>query len=334
MSNKLLTITIPVYNTEEYLPKCLDSLIIDEYMDLLEVLIVIDGSPDNSLAIAQNYAQKYPETFIVINKENGGHSSAINKGLELATGKYFKLLDSDDWFDQKTFKIFLEKLQGLDIDMVMTDYVVEYVSQKKQEFRKLEIIEEREYYINEIDITKIDDFLAMHRIAYKTSLFREVNFKLPEKTFYTDVLYAHLPFFKTNHFIYYKLPLDRYYVGREGQSMNPANLIRNKTHMFLIFSSLYENYILYKNNINSNKKLYFLNFLDEYNSYIFNVLLKQSYVIAKQDIKQRIEYIKQEINEPKIYNSFRFCIISKTPFWLLRILVNTRNIIRKIKFAI
>ena len=210
MSDKLLTITVPVYNTEEYLPKCLDSLIIDEYMDILEVLIVIDGSPDNSLAIAQEYAQKYPNTFIVINKENGGHSSAINKGLELATGKYFKLLDSDDWFDKDSFKVFIKNLQSLDIDMVMTDYVVEYVSQNKQELVGLNISENTIYSIDQVDITKIPNFLAMHRIAYRTSLFKEVNFKLPEKTFYTDVLYAHLPFFKTNSFIYYKLSLYRY----------------------------------------------------------------------------------------------------------------------------
>ena len=329
MSDKLLTITVPVYNTEEYLPKCLDSLIIDEYMDILEVLIVIDGSPDNSLAIAQEYAQKYPSTFIVINKENGGHSSAINKGLELATGKYFKLLDSDDWFDKDSFKVFIEKLQGLDIDMVMTDYVVEYVSQNKQELVGLNISENTIYSIDQVDITKIPNFLAMHRIAYRTSLFKEVNFKLPEKTFYTDVLYAHLPFFKTNRFIYYKLPLYRYYVGREGQSMNLANIVRNKTHMFSIFSLLYKNYTLYKNTINNNKRQYFLNFLNQYNFYIFNILFKQPYSIAEQDIKERIKYIKKEINEPQIYNTFKYHIISKTPFWLLRILINTRNIIKK-----
>ena len=124
MNDKLLTITVPVYNTEEYLPKCLDSLIIDEYMDILEVLIVIDGSPDNSLTIAQEYAQRYPNTFIVINKENGGHSSAINKGLELATGKYFKLLDSDDWFNKDSFKVFLERLSNLDVDLILTNYMI------------------------------------------------------------------------------------------------------------------------------------------------------------------------------------------------------------------
>ncbi|WP_424651822.1 glycosyltransferase family 2 protein, partial [Capnocytophaga gingivalis] len=272
MSDKLLTITIPVYNTEEYLPKCLNSLIIDEYMDILEVLIVIDGSPDNSLAIAQEYAQKYPNTFIVINKENGGHSSAINKGLELATGKYFKLLDSDDWFDKDSFKVFIEKLQGLDVDMVMTDYVVEYVSQNKQELVGLNISENTIYSIDQVDITKIQNFLAMHRIAYRTSLFTEVNFKLPEKTFYTDVLYAHLPFFKTNSFVYYKLPLYRYYVGREGQSMNLTNLFRNKTHLYLVFSILYKNYLLYKDDMSVNKKEYFLNFIEKYNLYIFGIL--------------------------------------------------------------
>ena len=328
MSDKLLTITVPVYNTEEYLPKCLDSLIIDEYMDILEVLIVIDGSPDNSLAIAQEYAQKYPSTFIVINKENGGHSSAINKGLELATGKYFKLLDSDDWFDKDSFKVFIEKLQGLDIDMVMTDYVVEYVSQNKQELVGLNISENTIYSIDQVDITKIQNFLAMHRIAYRTSLFTEVNFKLPEKTFYTDVLYAHLPFFKTNSFVYYKLPLYRYYVGREGQSMNLTNLFRNKTHLYLVFSILYKNYLLYKDDMSVNKKEYFLNFIEKYNLYIFGILLRQSYKIAEEDIKNRKIFLKQEIIESDIYNSLKSKIILKTPFFLLKSFVTIINMVK------
>ena len=328
MSDKLLTITVPVYNTEEYLPKCLDSLIIDEYMDILEVLIVIDGSPDNSLAIAQEYAQKYPNTFIVINKENGGHSSAINKGLELATGKYFKLLDSDDWFDKDSFKVFIENLQGLDIDMVMTDYVVEYVSQNKQELVGLNISENKIYSIDQVDITKIPNFLAMHRIAYRTSLFKEVNFKLPEKTFYTDVLYAHLPFFKTNSFVYYKLPLYRYYVGREGQSMNLTNLFRNKTHLYLVFSILYKNYLLYKDDMSINKKEYFLNFIEKYNLYIFGILLRQSYKIAEEDIKNRKIFLKQEIIESDIYNSLKSKIILKTPFFLLKSFVTIINVVR------
>ena len=328
MSDKLLTITIPVYNTEEYLPKCLNSLIIDEYMDILEVLIVIDGSPDNSLAIAQEYAQKYPNTFIVINKENGGHSSAINKGLELATGKYFKLLDSDDWFDKDSFKVFIKNLQSLDIDMVMTDYVVEYVSQNKQELVGLNISENTIYSIDQVDITKIPNFLAMHRIAYRTSLFKEVNFKLPEKTFYTDVLYAHLPFFKTNSFIYYKLPLYRYYIGREGQSMNLANLFRNKSHLNLVFSILYKNYLLYKDDMSINKKEYFLNFIEKYNLYIFGILLRQSYKIAEEDIKNRKIFLKQEIIESDIYNSLKSKIILKTPFFLLKSFVTIINVVR------
>ena len=328
MSDKLLTITIPVYNTEEYLPKCLNSLIIDEYMDILEVLIVIDGSPDNSLAIAQEYAQKYPNTFIVINKENGGHSSAINKGLELATGKYFKLLDSDDWFDKDSFKVFIEKLQGLDVDMVMTDYVVEYVSQNKQELVGLNISENTIYSIDQVDITKIQNFLAMHRIAYRTSLFTEVNFKLPEKTFYTDVLYAHLPFFKTNSFVYYKLPLYRYYVGREGQSMNLTNLFRNKTHLYLVFSILYKNYLLYKDDMSVNKKEYFLNFIEKYNLYIFGILLRQSYKIAEEDIKNRKIFLKQEIIQSDIYNSLKSKIILKTPFFLLKSFVTIINMVK------
>ena len=85
---------------EKYLDKCLTSLIVsDDKMPLLEVLVINDGSKDRSSEIAHSYEQKYPQTFRVIDKENGNYGSCINRGLKEATGKYVKVLDADDWFD-------------------------------------------------------------------------------------------------------------------------------------------------------------------------------------------------------------------------------------------
>ena len=98
--NKILTIIIPTYNMEQYLRKCLDSLIVsEENMQRLEVLVVNDGSKDSSSAIGHEYEAKYPQTFRVIDKENGNYGSCVNRGLKEATGKYVKVLDADDYFD-------------------------------------------------------------------------------------------------------------------------------------------------------------------------------------------------------------------------------------------
>ena len=100
---KILTVLIPVYNTEKYIKRCLDSLIDESIIDNIEILIVSDGSKDNSILIAKDYEKKYPNSIKIIEKENGGHGSTINKGLEIATGKYFRVLDSDDWFNTSDF---------------------------------------------------------------------------------------------------------------------------------------------------------------------------------------------------------------------------------------
>lgn len=81
---KILTIVIPTYNMQDYLRRCLDSLIVpEEQMKHLEVLVVNDGSKDNSSAIAHEYQDKYPDTFRVIDKENGNYGSCVNRGLRM-----------------------------------------------------------------------------------------------------------------------------------------------------------------------------------------------------------------------------------------------------------
>lgn len=98
--DKILTVVIPTYNMERYLRYCLDSLCVGRGSDALEVLVINDGSTDSSSAIAHEYEQKSPGIFRVIDKENGNYGSCVNRGLTEAKGKYIKILDADDSFDQ------------------------------------------------------------------------------------------------------------------------------------------------------------------------------------------------------------------------------------------
>ena len=122
---KLLTIIVPTYNMQDYLRHCLDSLIVsNEWLDLLEVLVINDGSKDKSSEIGHEFEMLYPNTFVVIDKENGNYGSCINQGLEIATGKYVKVLDADDSFDTANFEDYLRYLGSVDVDMVLTPYTI------------------------------------------------------------------------------------------------------------------------------------------------------------------------------------------------------------------
>ena len=122
---KLLTVIIPTYNMQEYLHRCLDSLIVQQPMrESLEVLVINDGGKDKSSIIAHEYEDRYPDTFKVIDKENDHYGSCVNRGLVEATGKYVKVLDADDWFDTGELEKLLEKLPSIDVDLIMTSYKV------------------------------------------------------------------------------------------------------------------------------------------------------------------------------------------------------------------
>lgn len=98
---KLLSIAIPCYNSQDYMAHCIESLLPGG--EDVEILIVNDGSKDDTAKIADEYAAKYPTIVKAIHKENGGHGSAVNTGIENATGIYFKVVDSDDWVKEDAY---------------------------------------------------------------------------------------------------------------------------------------------------------------------------------------------------------------------------------------
>ena len=119
---KVLSIIIPMYNTELYVERCLDSILYNEsIVEFLDVIVVDDGSNDDSLSIAKEYQKLYPDSITVVKKENGGHGSAVNAGIKRATGKYVRVVDSDDWVDINNFSSYVRRLKDEDADIVVTD---------------------------------------------------------------------------------------------------------------------------------------------------------------------------------------------------------------------
>lgn len=227
---KILTIVIPTYNMQDYLRRCLDSLIVpEEQMKQLEVLVVNDGSRDNSSAIAHEYQDKYPSTFRVIDKENGNYGSCVNRGLKEATGKYIKILDADDWFDVKGFRQFLIKLQVLNVDVVITDFNV--VNIIDDSVKKWKILCPKNTIIGLKDVLKAQPLgVLMHSVCYKTVLLKSISYVQPEGISYTDQIWINEPIANAKTFYYYPVIVYQYMVGREGQTVDPNVSIKNINH--------------------------------------------------------------------------------------------------------
>ena len=169
---KILTVTVPSYNVEKFLENTLDSFVDERVLDDIEVLIVDDGSKDKTAEIGRKYEEKYPDTFRVISKENGGHGSTINRGIGEAKGKYFKVVDGDDWVDQDGFAELIQRLKTCDADYVFTNYYEVKTSILKENQIRLDehsFYVDVEYILYPIPYVKnviyFDIFVYMYRLA-------------------------------------------------------------------------------------------------------------------------------------------------------------------------
>ena len=218
---KLITIVIPTYNMEKYLDKCLTSLIVpDEYMEQMEVLVVNDGSKDNSSAIAHQYESKYPQTFRVIDKENGNYGSCVNRGLMEAKGKYIKVLDADDRFDSANFNSFLIQLESLDVDCIMSDTYKEKPDGTIWQIIKYNLPTLQVFSLEKILKDVPSELMWMHSITYRTSVLRNISYHQTEGISYTDQEWIFLPMASCKTFLYYPNVVYYYLIGRDGQTVS------------------------------------------------------------------------------------------------------------------
>lgn len=243
MMSKLLSIVIPTYNMENYLQRCLDSLLVEDkrLFEMLEVWVINDGSKDRSSVIAHGYGEKYSGVFKVLDKENGNYGSCINAGLKVATGKYIKILDADDYFDTDILGNLLEKLEAIsDTDLILTDYSLVDNEGKEIEYRSFNITPLKEHQIESIQHPLSE--IEMHAIIYRRQMLIDMAYKQTEGISYTDTEWAYIPLQSVNNVFYMNETLYQYFVGREGQTMDQSVLIRSYGQMLRVYKHLLEIY--------------------------------------------------------------------------------------------
>lgn len=238
--DKILSVIIPSYNSRPYLDKCLGSLVCD-VMDQLDVIVVNDGSTDDSEQIAEQYVEKYPQTYRLVSKENGGHGSAINVGAEYAVGKYMKVLDADDWFATENIPAFVEKLDKTGADVVLTcHHTINISTGEIKCWRNFPPEQNKEYSLKDImaNWKDFDRSLTFHGITYRTDFYREYGIRLSEKVFYEDHEYATYPCCYAKSVLPLDLFIYEYRIGDVSQSVSSENQFKRIKHTFTVISRL------------------------------------------------------------------------------------------------
>ena len=221
----VLTIVVPAYNVEDYLAKCIYSLIFHRNAGKTEVIIVNDGSTDKTLEIARSFECAAKGIVRVIDKKNGGHGSTINVGMAEARGKYFRLIDGDDWVDSENLAELVDKLEFETADVVLTKGCYEYVD--KAELTNIidyDMLREGTMYHFEDLIYPGYGFDGYGPLLttgnYRTEALRKAAFLISEKRPYVDMEFNSFALRYVETLKYYDLDIYRYLIGREGQTVS------------------------------------------------------------------------------------------------------------------
>lgn len=215
---KVLTIVVPSYNVENYLEKTLDSFLAPELENTLEVLVVNDGSKDRTPEIAKKYEMQYPGMFRLINKENGGHGSTINRGIENAQGKYFKVVDGDDWVKTDQLIQLVLALSDIETEFVITDY--SEVNDKTMHEKRITypmLAEKSVWSIEEIVNMLV---IPMHPLVIRTDILQQNQIRMTEQCFYVDNEYTTFPIPYVNQVTYIPLNVYMYRLALVTQSVS------------------------------------------------------------------------------------------------------------------
>lgn len=314
---KLLSVAIPSYNSEAYMRKCIDSLLVGG--EDVEILIVDDGSTDRTGAIADEYEARYPSMVRAVHKENGGHGSAVNAGLERASGLYFKVVDSDDWVKESAYLKILEVLRDIttgdsSLDMMISNFVYEKEGEKKHKVMKYRhaLPQDRIFTWNEVKHFHKGQYILMHSVIFRTRLLRDCGLKLPEHTFYVDNIFVFEPLPFVKNMYYLDVNFYRYYIGREGQSVNEEIMLSRVDQQIKVNKLMVDYLADHKSKVLFSRKLknYMFSYL-EIITVISSILLIRAGTEEALEKKQELwQYIRQK--DRGIYRRLRYGVLGNS----------------------
>lgn len=256
-ADKLLTVTIPAYNAEKFLARCLDSMLSCKEREETELLVIDDGSQDATGALADAYGERYPGIVRVIHKENGGHGSGINAGIAAARGKYFRVVDSDDVVNPKAYSAYLRKLREIDSDLIATPFVCVTAQEADglkghgrrtgsgagEETVPLQGsggLPREQVFPFERAAGRLH--VRMHEWTIRASILKEHSIRISERCFYVDMQYILFPVPWIETCCILDLPVYRYRLGSGGQSVSVWNMRKNRRQHERVLRSLVKFY--------------------------------------------------------------------------------------------
>ena len=283
---KLLTFSVAAYNVEKYLDQLISSIVNAKKAEKIEVLIVNDGSKDRTAEKTEEYVERYPGIVRLINKDNGGHGSTINTGMQEATGRYFRALDGDDWINTEDLEKLLEVLSNESADAILCNYLSCYEDGKivKEDFQGLQ--SGKRYALEQI--APIVQWMRYHTLIYKTSILQEHCIRLDENCFYVDSEFMLFPIPSINSVRFYEWHIYCYRLGMEGQSVSLEGRLKHAEESYKVTLSLLEMYKNLPPDISSEKKLYIANGIAGHCIWHFRTLM--SYKPAKEKKSKLVEY--------------------------------------------
>ena len=311
---KYITFAIPCYNSEAYMEKAINSIL--PAGEDVEILIVNDGSTDKTRKIGKQYAERFPSIVKVINKENGGHGDAVNSGLSHASGKYFKVVDSDDWVDEDSLMKLLEVIRGFvregsEVDMIVSNYVYEKAGMEhKKIIHYRNVLPQNEIFRwDDIGSFHLDQYILMHSVMYRTEMLKLCQLKLPKHTFYVDNIYVYYPLPHVRRLYYLDVDFYRYFIGREDQSVNEKIMISRVDQQIYVTKSMISMYDL---RLIGSKKLrkYMINYLAIMMTVSSILCIRSKNAENLQKKKELWKYLRQM--DYKIFLKIRYGILGQT----------------------
>lgn len=322
MNAKILSVSIAAYNVAATLEEALFPFTQNDIKDSVDIMIIDDGSSDDTATIASRYEAEYPETFRLISKENGGWGSTLNTAITHAKGKYFKQLDGDDYFSHENLASYIAFLKSIESDLVYTPFVAFDDATKG-------IIKTLGTYCGDyslfpleraIPLNKCDNFIpAMHTLTVKTEILQKNHISITEHCFYTDVEFVLKTYNYCKDVTFYEKPIYYYRLARNGQSMSQSGVRRHyKDHQKMLYTML--NYYQHQVVDGHIRSIFEARLLGACNmQYIFYFALKCT-PSQKKELIDYDTYIKE--NYPAIYQKLdgaQISFLRKTHFWGYRL---------------
>ena len=313
---KLLSVAIPCYNSQEYMRKCIESLL--KGGEDVEIIVVNDGSKDDTAAIADEYARKYPSIVKAVHKPNGGHGSAVNAGIANATGLFFKVVDSDDWVKEEAYDAIMNKLRelvksGQMIDMFISNFVYEKEGEKHSKVMRYKhaLPENKVFEWKEVKHFHKGQYILMHSVIYRTGLLRECQLELPEHTFYVDNIFVFKPLPYVKRMYYMDVNFYRYYIGREDQSVNEKIMIGRIDQQIRVNKIMMDYMVENKHMIWSNRKCmrYMMNYLDIITTVSSILLIRANDEEHLEKKRELWDYIKEQ--DAGIFRKLRYGLLGQ-----------------------